>query len=213
MAPDFHFETGLANEGFKRIAGVDEAGRGPLAGPVVAAAVILDPLRLAELKGLDDSKKVSPARRERLYEKIIEVALAFGLGQASEGEVDELNVLQAALLAMRRALSKLQPCPDIALVDGPFGAGGEFQCRPVIGGDGKSLSIAAASILAKVTRDRLMRVYHQDFPQYGFDRHKGYGTARHRAALEQWGPCAIHRRTFLSRIALPPLSEAAHAGE
>jgi uncharacterized protein (TIGR00252 family) len=203
VPPDFLFEDDLLGQGFVSIAGVDEAGRGPLAGPVVAAAVILDPLRLEELQGVDDSKKLSPRKRERLYGVILQACRGWSLGQASEREVDSLNVLQASLLAMRRALDTLNPRPDVALIDGPFPAKGNTPCRPVIGGDGKSLSIAAASVLAKVTRDRLMRDYHLRYPQYGFDRHKGYGTQAHRAALLQWGPCEIHRLTFLKKLTGP----------
>jgi ribonuclease HII len=206
MAPDFQFEEALMLEGFVNIAGVDEAGRGPLAGPVVAAAVILDPDRLGQILGVDDSKKLSPAQRDRLYDVILGCCRGWGVGQASVREVDELNVLQAALLAMRRSLEQVSPKPDVALIDGPFSAGGNTPDRPLIGGDGKSLSVAAASILAKVTRDRLMRAYHEQFPNYGFDRHKGYGTQRHREALEQWGPCEIHRRTFLKNFRLPASS-------
>lgn len=178
-----------------RVAGVDEAGRGPLAGPVVAAAVILDPDR--PIEGLDDSKKLDPVRREALARMIHERALAVAVGQCDVAEIDRLNILNAALLAMHRAVAALEVAPGRALVDGnraPALDGCETHC--IVGGDGLEPAIAAASIVAKVHRDRLMLALHQRYPDYGFDRHKGYATAFHRAALGRLGPTPEHRRSF-----------------
>ena len=180
------------------IAGIDEAGRGPLCGNVVAAAVILDPAR--PIEGLRDSKKLSEARREELAPVIRERALAWGVGEATPEEIDRLNILQATFLAMRRAVEALDVPADFALVDGNRIQGLDIPAETVIGGDGKVLSIAAASILAKVTRDRYMREMAQTYPEYGFEKHKGYGTKAHYAAIEQYGICPLHRRTFLKKI-------------
>ncbi|MDE2890517.1 MAG: ribonuclease HII [Gemmatimonadota bacterium] len=187
-------EKRLHARGLHRIAGVDEAGRGPLAGPVVAAAVILP--REALIPGLNDSKVLTPDRRSRLYERITETAVALGIGEASAAEIDRINILQATYLAMRRAIKGLGVPPDRVLVDGPGVPGSPFPESAVIDGDAASLSISAASILAKVTRDRKMAVFHSEFPEYGFANHKGYGSADHRRALRVHGPCRIHRLSF-----------------
>ena len=176
------------------IAGVDEAGRGPLAGPVVAAAVILDDRHA--IKGLADSKKLSARRREALFDEIRAKALCCSIAQASVEEIDELNILQATLLAMRRAVMGLRLPPKLVLVDGNRLPVLEMRAEAIVKGDAKVPAISAASILAKVSRDRWCLEYHQQFPQYGFDRHKGYGTADHLAALRLHGPCPQHRRTF-----------------
>jgi ribonuclease HII len=178
----------------QRIAGVDEAGRGPLAGPVVVAAVILDPDR--PIDGLADSKKLSETRREALYPRIIEGALAWSVIEVTPAEIDRLNILQATLLGMRRAVESLAPAPHLALIDGNRAPTLPCPSRTVIGGDALEPAISAASILAKVTRDRHMRALHQRFPEYGFDQHKGYPTAGHLEALARLGPCAHHRRSF-----------------
>lgn len=179
---------------YRLIAGVDEAGRGPLVGVVVAAAVILDPSR--PIEGLRDSKKLSEKRREQLYPEITDRALAWAIASASAAEIDQLNILQASLLAMKRAVEALAIQPDIALVDGNKCP--QLSCRveAIVKGDSKVAAISAASILAKVERDRQMRVLHELYPQYGFDQHKGYPTATHMALLREHGPCPEHRRTF-----------------
>ena len=178
----------------KIIAGVDEVGRGPLAGPVVAAAVILDPK--APIAGLNDSKALSEKKREYLFELIQERALAFSLGQASVEEIDELNILQASLLAMKRAVLALRVQPDLALIDGNRCPILNCEAQAIIRGDQTVPAISAASIIAKVTRDRQMRGLHEQFPQYGFDQHKGYPTAQHLRALISYGPSKIHRLSF-----------------
>ena len=180
------------------ICGVDEAGRGPLAGPVYAAAVILP--RGLVIEGLNDSKKLTEKRREALYDVIVEQAVAYGVGSADEKEIDEINILQATFLAMRRAIAQLFVRPDLALIDGNRDSDFGVPAETVIGGDGKSANIAAASILAKVTRDRVMLEYAEQYPQYGFDVHKGYGTKRHYEALREYGPCPIHRQSFLRKF-------------
>ena len=199
MSELWNFEHAAMEEGFSLICGVDEAGRGPLAGPVCAAAVILPPD--LELEGLNDSKKLSEKRREALYPLICEQALAYGIAFASEQEIDEFNILQATFLAMRRAVGQLGRKPDLALVDGnrepDFGG---IPVRTIIKGDSRSANIAAASILAKVTRDRFMLEQDAVYPQYGFAVHKGYGTQKHYAALREFGPCPIHRRSFLKKF-------------
>lgn len=191
-------EAELRAKGFMAVCGIDEAGRGPLAGPVVAAAVILP--EGIELPGVNDSKKITEKKREVLFDFVKEHALAYGIGQASEQEIDEINILQATFLAMRRAVEALDVPADFALVDGNRIQGLDIPAETVIGGDGKVLSIAAASILAKVTRDRYMREMAQTYPEYGFEKHKGYGTKAHYAAIEQYGICPLHRRTFLKKI-------------
>jgi ribonuclease HII len=176
------------------VAGVDEAGRGPLAGPVVAAAVILDDLR--RIKGLADSKVLTPAKRERLFDEIRAHALAFCVAEASVEEIDTLNILQATMLAMKRAIEGLRLPPRKVLVDGNCLPRIRIHAEAVIGGDATVAAISAASILAKVTRDRICVEHELHYPQYGFGTHKGYSTAAHLAALEEHGPCAWHRRTF-----------------
>jgi len=180
------------------ICGVDEAGRGPLAGPVCAAAVILP--RGIEIAGLNDSKKLSAKKREALFDEIIKQAVAYGIAYASEKEIDEINILNATFTAMNRAISQLEQKPVLALVDGNTVKGIEMQARNVVGGDGKSASIAAASILAKVSRDRLMLEMAEKYPEYSFEKHKGYGTKVHYAALREYGPSPIHRLTFLKKM-------------
>jgi ribonuclease HII len=201
MGPADEFEQEARRCGFRRIAGIDEAGRGPLAGPVVAAAVIL-PIHV-RLTGVDDSKQLSEVERERLYPSILEKAVGVGIGLADAGEIDALNILEATRLAMRRAIDNLAPPPDYLLIDAVTLPAVRIPLRPIIKGDALSLSIAAASIIAKVTRDHLMAAYHETFPQYNFLSHKGYGTAEHLRMLSRFGPCSIHRRTFA------PVREAA----
>ena len=191
-------EDACKEEGYRLICGVDEAGRGPLAGPVCAAAVIL-PEHL-EIPGLNDSKKLSDKRRRELFPIIQDSALSYGIGFASPEEIDEINILQATFLAMRRAISQLHITPDLALIDGNRETDFGVPCRTVIKGDSLSANIAAASVLAKVSRDDLMLKAAEEYPGYGFEIHKGYGTKAHYAALEEKGPCAIHRRTFLRKF-------------
>ncbi|MGZ8366058.1 MAG: ribonuclease HII [Nitrospira sp.] len=194
MGPTEEFERAARLCGYRRIAGIDEAGRGPLAGPVVAAAVVL-PVR-CRLSGIDDSKQLSEGERARLYAAILEHAVGMGIGSADVGEIDRLNILEATKLAMRRAIDQLAPPPDYLLIDAVTLPGIGIPERPIIKGDSLSLSIAAASIIAKVTRDRLMAQYHDMFPEYDFLSHKGYGTREHLQRLARHGPCSIHRRTF-----------------
>lgn len=184
--------------GFTAVCGIDEAGRGPLAGPVVAAAVILKPDTV--LPGVNDSKKLTEKKREALFDVITEQALAWGIGQADQTEIDDQNILNATFLAMRRAVDSMQVPADFALVDGNRIRGLVIPAQCVIGGDGCVLSIAAASILAKVTRDRYMRQMAQKYPQYGFEKHKGYGTKAHYEAITQYGLCPLHRRSFLKKM-------------
>ena len=176
------------------VAGVDEAGRGPLAGPVVAAAVILDPLQ--PVGGLDDSKRLSAARREALYEQIRRQALAWSIVQIAPAQIDELNILRATLLGMRQAVEGLSPPPRLVLVDGNRAPDLACETRTIVGGDALEPAISAASILAKVERDRLMIEYHRRHPCYGFDCHKGYPTPDHLRRLAEFGPCEIHRKSF-----------------
>ncbi|MCD8022119.1 MAG: ribonuclease HII [Lachnospiraceae bacterium] len=180
------------------VCGIDEAGRGPLAGPVVAGAVIL-PVD-CEILYLNDSKKLSASRRETLYDEIQEKAIAYGIGMASPARIDEINILQATYEAMRDAVSQLSPQPQVLLNDAVTIPGISYRQVPIIGGDGKSLSIAAASVLAKVTRDRLMLEYDKLMPEYGFASHKGYGSAAHIEALKKYGPSPIHRKTFIGHF-------------
>ncbi|WP_027363546.1 ribonuclease HII [Desulfotruncus alcoholivorax] len=189
------YERGLVGSGSGLVAGVDEAGRGPLAGPVVAAAVVLPADYL--LEELDDSKKLTPAKRELLDAGIKKVALDWAVGVATVGEIEMLNIHHASMLAMLRAVDGLSIKPGFLLVDGKFELPDiNTAQRAVVGGDGLCPSIAAASVVAKVTRDRLMDVLHLLYPEYGFDRHRGYGTAFHLAALSAFGPCPVHRRGF-----------------
>lgn len=192
---DFTLERELESSGFLRVCGIDEAGRGPLCGPVVAAACVL-PIN-ACIDGLNDSKKLSPKRRDELFDIIQNTALDFAIAEASVEEIDTLNILEATLLAMRRAISSLREPPDYLIVDGNVFRGFDIPGRAVIGGDAISPSIAAASILAKVTRDRLCIELDREYPQYGIAVHKGYCTLAHRAALEKYGPAPIHRRQFI----------------
>lgn len=185
-------------EGFQVICGVDEAGRGPLAGPVCAAAVILPPH--TRIPGLNDSKKLTDKKRRELFPVICEQALAYGIGMATEQEIDEINILQATFLAMQRALDGLQVRPDLALIDGNRQKDFGLPVKTVVKGDSLSANIAAASVLAKVTRDDLMIRQAEQFPEYGFEIHKGYGTKAHYAALEQYGPSPIHRMSFLRKF-------------
>lgn len=194
MGPTEEFERAARLCGYRRIAGIDEVGRGPLAGPVVAAAVIL-PTR-HRFVGVNDSKQLSERARERLYAAILDHAVGVGIGRADVAEIDQLNILEATRLAMRRALEQLAPPPDYVLIDAVVLPGVRAPARPIIKGDSLSISIAAASIIAKVTRDRLMATYHDLFPEYGFLSHKGYGTAEHLERLGRYGPCSIHRRSF-----------------
>ncbi|MGI6274318.1 MAG: ribonuclease HII [Acutalibacteraceae bacterium] len=195
---DYTYEHNAYLRGFTAVCGIDEAGRGPLAGPVCAAAVLLTEGLVID--GLNDSKKLSEKKRELLFSVIQENALAFGIGFADEKEIDEINILQATFLAMRRAFDAMQRRCDYVLVDGnrmpPMPVPGET----VVKGDAKSPSIAAASILAKVSRDRVMLEYAKQYPEYQFEKHKGYGTKAHVEALRAFGPSPIHRRTFLKKI-------------
>ena len=178
--------------------GVDEAGRGPLAGPVCAAAVILP--RGLVIEGLNDSKKLSEKRREAIYAEITQKALYWHAAFASVEEIEELNILGATYLAMNRAIAGLGVEPELALIDGNRASGVEYNCKCVVGGDGKCADIAAASVIAKVTRDRLMRELDREYPGYGFAKHKGYGTAAHYAAIRELGQCAAHRPSFLRKM-------------
>lgn len=205
MEPTDLFETEARRCGYRLVAGLDEAGRGPLAGPVVAAAVILP--RRCQLAGLNDSKQLTEMERERLYDEIRQRAVGIGVGQASEREIDAINILEATRLAMSRAIQALPAMPDYLLLDAIELSAVSLPQRAIIKGDTLSVSIAAASIVAKVTRDRLMGDYHRQYPQYNFQAHKGYGTAEHLRMLAAHGPCAIHRRSFR------PVGEAATAAE
>lgn len=192
------YEREAFADGVKLVCGVDEAGRGPLAGPVCAAAVILPPELV--IPGLNDSKKLTDKKRRELYDVITAEAVSYGIAFASEKEIDEINILQATFLAMARAMEKLTPQPELALIDGNRAKDFGLPVRTVVKGDSLSASIAAASILAKVTRDRLMEQYDEAYPQYGFAVHKGYGTKRHYEALREFGPSPIHRMTFLKKF-------------
>ena len=194
----WEIENSFYSEDIRVICGVDEAGRGPLAGPVCAAAVILpDGL---ELPGLTDSKKLTDKKRRELFPLIQEQAIAYGIGFATEQEIDEINILQATFLAMQRALNQLDRKPDLALIDGNREKDFGVPVKTVVKGDSLSANIAAASILAKVTRDNLMQEMAETYPQYGFEIHKGYGTKAHYAALREFGPSPIHRMTFLKKF-------------
>ena len=185
-------------EGYGLIAGIDEVGRGPLAGPVMAGAVILP--KDHPILYLNDSKKLTEKKREELYEVIMKEAVAVGIGMASEARIDEINILNATYEAMREAIGKLAPQPNILLNDAVKIPGVSIRQVPIIKGDAKSASIAAASIVAKVTRDRLMAEYEKIYPGYGFAKNKGYGTAEHIAAIKEMGPCPIHRRSFIKNF-------------
>ncbi len=194
----WEIEKEYFDSGISVICGVDEAGRGPLAGPVCAAAVILPPY--LELPGLTDSKKLTDKRRRELFPQIKEQAIAYGIGLASEKEIDEINILQATFLAMQRALDQLNVRPDLALIDGNREKDFGIPVKTVVKGDSLSANIAAASILAKVTRDDLMLELANEYPEYGFEVHKGYGTKAHYEALTKCGPSPIHRMTFLKKL-------------
>lgn len=197
--PDFSIEKAAIERGFKYICGVDEAGRGPLAGPVCAAAVILPPE--TEIEGLNDSKKLSEKKREALYDIICEKALAYCVAYGSLEEIESLNILEATFLAMNRSIVGLPITPDYALIDGnAIPKGIKIPCETVVKGDAKSSSIAAASILAKVSRDRLLLEYDEKYPQYNFKKHKGYGTKEHTDLILKYGPSPIHRRSFLKKL-------------
>lgn len=194
----WEIEDTLKEKGVGVICGVDEAGRGPLAGPVCAAAVIL-PEHL-EIPGLNDSKKLTDKKRRELYPMIKEQAIAYGIAFASEQEIDEINILQATFLAMKRAIAQLDGKADFALIDGNRETDFGMEVMTVVKGDSRSANIAAASILAKVTRDEYMEKLALEYPEYGFEVHKGYGTKRHYAALTEYGMCPAHRRTFLKKF-------------
>ncbi len=194
---DFDKQQAL-QQGANFIVGIDEAGRGPLAGPVVACACFIPPELAYYFEDVNDSKKLSEHKREEIFERLCKSGIAYGVGFASATEIDQLNILQATFLAMRRAAQKFISLPNaVALIDGPHPAAGlTLPQQPVVDGDAKSLAIAAASIIAKVTRDRYMGVLDKLYPGYGFSSHKGYGTAKHMQALRELGPCREHRRTF-----------------
>ena len=190
----WYFEKEAAQKGCKEIAGIDEAGRGPLAGPVVSAAVILP--TAFHVPGVTDSKKLSPKKRERLFDEIYAQAVSVGIGIVDPVEIDRINILQASLLAMAIAVENLAPQPDHLLIDGIFPIPSDLSQQPIPKGDALSISIAAASIIAKVSRDRLMQKYHHYYPQFDFPKHKGYPTRAHKEAIRKFGCCPIHRRSF-----------------
>ena len=194
----WEIEQSFFDKGYKIICGVDEAGRGPLAGPVCAAAVILPPN--AEIPGLNDSKKLTDKKRRELFPVIKETVIAYGIAFASHAEIDEINILQATYLAMERAIAQLEVRPELALIDGNRAKDFGLPVQTVIHGDSLSASIAAASILAKVTRDDYMEEMAKEYPQYGFEIHKAYGTKAHYAALTEFGPSPIHRMSFLKKF-------------
>ncbi|NOY70201.1 MAG: ribonuclease HII [Deltaproteobacteria bacterium] len=190
----WHYENAARRQGHTRVAGIDEAGRGPLAGPVVAAAVVL-PIDF-EISGVTDSKRLSPRTRDRLYDDIYSHAESVGIGIVDPAEIDRINILKASLAAMSIAVRNLSPIPDFLLIDGLFTISSKLPQQAIVRGDSASISISAASIVAKVTRDRIMEGYGMDYPEYGFHRHKGYPTKAHKEAIACFGPCLIHRRSF-----------------
>jgi len=198
MTELWDLENQIYAEGFHLLCGVDEAGRGPLAGPVCAAAVILP--RGLVIPGLNDSKQLTEKKREALFEPIKASALSYGIAFATVEEIEALNILGATFLAMNRAIAQLNPQPELALIDGNRNSGITLASRCVIKGDSLCADIAAASVLAKVSRDRYMRAMAEHYPQYGFDCHKGYGTKQHYAAIRQYGPSPIHRPSFLRKL-------------
>ena len=198
MTELWEIENAVRAEGFTLICGVDEAGRGPLAGPVCAGAVILPPG--LDIPWLNDSKKLTEKRREELFGVITDVAVSCAAAFATVEEIEEFNILNATYMAMNRAIAKLDPVPELALIDGNRAGGVLFPNRTIVGGDGKCADIAAASIVAKVTRDRYMYEMAEKYPQYHFEKHKGYGTAAHYAALREYGPSPIHRASFLRKM-------------
>lgn len=195
---NWDIENSIKNEGYSIICGCDEAGRGPLAGPVFAAAVILP--ENVDIPKLNDSKKLTEKQRDKLFDIIKETAADYCIAQASVEEIEEINILNASMLAMKRAIEGLSTKPDFALIDGNIARGFEVEARPVIKGDALSPSIAAASILAKVARDRYCGEMDALYPEYGFAKHKGYGTKDHRAALIKYGPSPVHRKSFLKKL-------------
>ncbi len=192
------YEKELIKKGYACVAGVDEAGRGPLAGPVFAAAVILPEGEIIE--GINDSKKLSPKKRDELYDIIREKAIAVSSASVDEETIDEINILNATYLAMQKAVAGLDPKPDFVLVDGNRAPVLDIECDTLVKGDAKSISIAAASIVAKVERDRYIIEMAKKYPEYGFEKHKGYGTKEHCEAILKYGPSPIHRRTFLKKL-------------
>jgi len=194
----WEIEDAAYADGYTAVCGCDEAGRGPLAGPVVAAAVILP--RGCEIPGLNDSKKLTEKKREALFDVICDTALAYAIAEASATEIDEINILNASMLAMRRAVDALKTPADFALIDGNREKDFGIPIRTVVKGDSLSANIAAASVLAKVSRDNIMLEQAENYPQYGFDIHKGYGTKAHYAALREYGHCPIHRMSFLKKF-------------
>ena len=195
---DYSYEINAKNKGYNAVCGVDEAGRGPLAGPVYAAAVILP--EGCEIEGLNDSKKISEKKREKLFDVIIEKAVSYSIASVDEKTIDEINILQATYLAMRKAVEGLDVPADYALIDGNRMPALSIDGETIIKGDANSPSIAAASILAKVSRDRYITKLAEIYPQYGFEKHKGYGTAQHNEAILKYGPSPIHRKTFLKKL-------------
>lgn len=193
------YENKLYTQGIKYIAGIDEAGRGPLAGPVVVGVVILKPDSFIE--GINDSKKISENRREKIYNQIIEEAIAWEVGIVEQEEIDEINILNATKKALNTAITKIKTKPETILVDAleKIDTNG-IPYTSIIKGDAKIYSISAASIIAKVTRDRIMKKYDKEYPQYGFEQHKGYGTAKHIQAIKEYGPCPIHRKSFIKNF-------------
>lgn len=194
----FFYERQLLEKGYTNICGVDEAGRGPLAGPVCAAAVILNPDDIIE--GVNDSKKLSEKKRELLFDVIKQRAVSYNIAWATVEEIEEMNILNATMLAMKRAVEGLEIPADYAIIDGNKNPELTILANSIVKGDAKSMSIAAASILAKVSRDRLLLEYAKEYPEYKFEKHKGYGTKLHREALLKYGPCPIHRMSFLTKI-------------
>ena len=192
------FEKEALAKGYKSVCGVDEAGRGPLAGPVCAAAVILPEGVIID--GVNDSKKLSEKKRESLFDVIREKALSYSIAYATVDEIEEINILNATMLAMRRAIDGLEIKADYAMIDGNKIPPIDIDAECIVKGDAKSMSIACASILAKVSRDRLLYKYAEEYPMYGFDKHKGYGTKVHREAILKYGPCPYHRKSFLKKL-------------
>lgn len=194
----WELENAIYDEGYELLCGVDEAGRGPLAGPVYAAAVILP--RGYVIEGLNDSKKLTEKKREALFDPICSAAITYGIACAEVEEIEELNILNATFLAMNRAIAQLDPAPSLALIDGNRNTGIRVPSRIVVKGDGRCADVAAASVLAKVSRDRFMLEMADKYPEYHFEAHKGYGTAAHYAALREYGPSPIHRMSFLRKM-------------
>lgn len=192
------FEKEALAKGYKSVCGVDEAGRGPLAGPVCAAAVILPEGVIID--GVNDSKKLSEKKRESLFDVIREQALSYSIAYATVDEIEEINILNATMLSMRRAIDGLEIKADYAMIDGNKIPPIDIDAECIVKGDAKSMSIACASILAKVSRDRLLYKYAEEYPMYGFDKHKGYGTKVHREAILKYGPCPYHRKSFLKKL-------------